>query len=180
MHIVLGLIKAINIIDEIVKLIKKSKDKKNAKENLMNTYNFTEPQAEAIVMMHLYKLSNTDVNIYINEKLELEKTIAELEEILSDDHKLKKVIIKDLKDISNKFGIERRTKIQEKEEEIVIDKRDLIAKEDVYVVLSKEGYMQVDGWLKYEEVSTSNLLLFKYPLRYFTAYPFFIYSQKHK
>ena len=142
LHIVLGLIKAINIIDEIVKLIKKSKDKKNAKENLMNTYNFTEPQAEAIVMMHLYKLSNTDVNIYINEKLELEKTIAELEEILSDDHKLKKVIIKDLKDISNKFGIERRTKIQEKEEEIVIDKRDLIAKEDVYVVLSKEGYIK--------------------------------------
>ncbi len=142
LHIVLGLIKAINIIDEIVKLIKKSKDKKNAKENLMNTYNFTEPQAEAIVMMHLYKLSNTDVNIYINEKLDLEKTIAELEEILNDDHKLKKVIIKDLKDISNKFGIERRTKIQEKEEEIVIDKRDLIAKEDVYVVLSKEGYIK--------------------------------------
>ena len=150
LHIVLGLIKAINVIDDIVKIIKQSKDKKNAKENLMKTYDFTEPQAESIVMMHLYKLSNTDVNIYINERDNLNKTINELEEILADDHKLKKVIIKDLKEISNKYGIDRRTEIKEKEAEIVIEKRDLIAKEDVYVTLTREGYIKRSSLKSYK------------------------------
>ncbi|MDY2728402.1 MAG: DNA topoisomerase IV subunit A [Candidatus Onthovivens sp.] len=140
LHIVDGLIHAVNIIDEIVALIRGSKDKKDAKNNLINKFNFSEEQAEAIVMMHLYKLSNTDVNIYINEKKDLEDQITELSEILTSESKLKRVIANDLKKISEKYGIERRTLITEENQEVSIEKRDLIIKEDVFVCVTREGY----------------------------------------
>lgn len=142
LHIVEGLIKAQSIINEIIAIIRKSKDKAESKVNLMKAYDFTEPQTEAIVTMRLYRLSNTDVKIYMDEKASLETQIKELKEILSSKNKLNKIIVRDLKEIVKTYGIPRRTLIEEKKEEIQIDKRDLIAKEDTYVVITKDGYIK--------------------------------------
>ena len=150
LHIVEGLIKSVSIINEIIKIIRASKDKADSKVNLINTYGFTEIQAEAIVTMRLYKLSNTDVKIYLDEKEELEKTIAYLEETLADQNKIKKVIVNDLKEIAKKYGVPRRTVIESKKEEIQIDKRDLIVKEDVYVVVTEDGYVKRSSLKSYK------------------------------
>ncbi len=140
LHILDGLIKAVSVVDEVVKIIRASKDKQDSKKNLMSAFGFSELQAEAIVNLQLYKLSNTDITTFVNEKKALEASIEELKQILSDEKKLHKVIIRDLKAIADKYGDDRRTSIEEKGETIVIDKRDLIAKEDVYVVVTKDGY----------------------------------------
>ncbi len=140
LHIVEGLILAINNIDEVIRIIRKSKDKADSKEKLKERFGLSEEQAEAIVTMQLYRLSNTDVQVYLDERDSLKALIAELESILADDKKLKKVIIKDLKEIADKFGVERKTKVEEKQEEQTIDRRDLVAKEDVWVAISREGY----------------------------------------
>ena len=130
LHIVEGLIKASLLINEVVDIIKKSKDKADSKVNIMNHFGFSNEQAEAIVTMPLYKLSHTDEVILEKEKAELTKDIEFLTEILSNEEKLNRVIIKDLKAIANKYGDNRRTQIEEKGETIQIDKRELIAKED--------------------------------------------------
>ena len=150
LHIVEGLIKSVSIINEIIAIIRKSADKADSKKNLMNAYGFSEIQAEAIVTMRLYKLSNTDVRIYVEEKAELEKTIAYLEETLADENKIRKVIVNHLKAIIKKFGIPRRTVIETKKDEIQIDKRDLIVKEDVYVVVTKDGYVKRSSLKSYK------------------------------
>ena len=150
LRIVEGLIKAISIINEVVQLIRKSKDKADAKLNLQNTFGFTEPQSEAIVTMRLYKLTNTDVTIYVAEKENLINQINDYEEILANPNKLKKVIINDLKAIVKQFGQPRRSSIEEKEDEVQIDKRDLIAKEDVYVVVTRDGYIKRSSLKSYK------------------------------
>ena len=150
LHIVEGLIKAISIINEVVQLIRKSKDKADAKLNLQKTFGFTEPQSEAIVSMRLYRLTNTDVTIYVDEKNNLIKQISDYEETLANPNKLKKIIISDLKAIVKEFGQLRRSIIEEKEEEVQIDKRDLIAKEDVYVVVTRDGYIKRSSLKSYK------------------------------
>ena len=150
LHIVEGLIKAISIINEVVQLIRKSKDKADAKLNLQKTFGFTEPQSEAIVSMRLYRLTNTDVTIYVDEKNNLIKQISDYEETLANPNKLKKIIISDLKAIVKEFGQPRRSIIEEKEEEVQIDKRDLIAKEDVYVVITRDGYIKRSSLKSYK------------------------------
>ena len=150
LHIVEGLIKAISIIEEVVALIRKSKDKADAKLNLQNKFGFTEPQSEAIVSMKLYKLTNTDVTIYVDEKNNLVAQIADFEETLAKPNKLRKIIISDLKDIIKKFGTPRRSIIEEKQDEVQIDKRDLIAKEDVYVVITRDGYIKRSSLKSYK------------------------------
>ena len=150
LHIVEGLIKAISIINEVVQLIRKSKDKADAKLNLQKTFGFTEPQSEAIVSMRLYRLTNTDVTIYVDEKNNLIKQISDYEETLANPNKLKKIIISDLKAIVKEFGQPRRSVIEEKEEEVQIDKRDLIAKEDVYVVVTRDGYIKRSSLKSYK------------------------------
>lgn len=142
LHIIKGLIKAINIIDEVVKIIRGSKDKGDSKHNLINAYKFSETQAEAIVMMPLYKLSNTDVNIYIKEQANLESQIKDLTETLNNPTKLKRIIIDELHDITKKYGVPRRSIIVDESPKIEIDKRDLIIKEDVYVVVTSDGYIK--------------------------------------
>src|SRR5574344_398993 len=140
--IVEGLIKAVSIVNEVVDTIKASKDKEDSKKNLISKFGFTEPQAEAIVMMHLYRLSNTDVTTYIEEKKSLDAIILDLKETLASPIKVKHIIIDDLKDITKKFGVARKTKIvDDYDSRIVIDKRALIIKEDCYVTLSVDGYI---------------------------------------
>lgn len=142
LHIVEGLIKASLYINEVVEIIKKSKDKADSKVNLMSHYDFSNEQAEAIVTMPLYKLSHTDELILENEKKQLIKDIEILTGILEDQNKLNRVLIKDLRSISDKYGDERRTQIHEKGEITPIDKRELIAKEEVMVSLTRDGYIK--------------------------------------
>ncbi|MFA5480874.1 MAG: DNA topoisomerase IV subunit A [Bacilli bacterium] len=142
LHIVDGLIKAISTLDEIVKVIRTSKDKVNAKENLQKKFAFSEAQSEAIVMLQLYKLSNTDITTLTNEKNTLEKTIIKLEGILEDRKKLDRVIVADLRAIALKYGDARRTQIVEKDVNMQIDKRDLIAKEEVVLAITRDGYIK--------------------------------------
>ena len=140
LHIVEGLIKAVSIIEQVVDTIRKSKDKADSKKNLIEKFGFSEVQAEAIVMMHLYRLSNTDITTYYKERDSLTANINELKSILSNDKKLRKIIIKDLTEIKEKYGVNRKTLITSEIKEVSIDKRDLIIKEDVYVVITKAGY----------------------------------------
>lgn len=142
LHIVDGLILASLNINEVVEIIKRSNDKADSKVNLMARYGFSNEQAEAIVTMPLYKLSHTDEETLMNEKKQLEEDIEILKGIIEDPNKLNRVLIKDLKAISDKYGDERRTKIEEKGEIEPIDKRQLIAKEEYVVALSRDGYLK--------------------------------------
>lgn len=142
LHIVNGLLIAALNINEVVEIIRKSKDKADSKINLINRFELTSEQAEAIVMMPLYKLSHTDEMILRNEKTELEKNIERLKGILEDDNKLNRVIVKDLKNVAETYGDDRRTLITEKEEVKPIDKRDLIAKEDTVLAVTRDGYIK--------------------------------------
>ena len=142
LHIVEGLIQASLNINEVVEIIKKSKDKADSKVNLMNRYGFSNEQAEAIVTMPLYKLSHTDEVTLENEKVQLLKDIETLKGILEDESKLNRVLVRELKAIADKYGDDRRTAIQEKEEIAPIDKRELIAKDDVMVALTRDGYVK--------------------------------------
>lgn len=141
-HIIEGLILASININEVVEIIKKSKDKADSKINLIKKYNFSNEQAEAIVMMPLYKLSHTDEQTLEIEKKELDDAIIKCQGILSDPMKLNRVICSDLKAIKDEYGDARRTLIKDKEEVAPIDKRDLIAKEEVVVSLTKDGYVK--------------------------------------
>ncbi len=141
-HIVEGLIKAISILDDVINIIRASTDKRDAKKNLMSAYDFTESQAEAIVSLQLYRLTNTDITQLQQEAAELEKKIAELTEILSSEKKLQKVIIKELRDIKKKYSDKRRTEIEEKIEELKVSLEVLIPDEDVVVTVTNDGYLK--------------------------------------
>ena len=142
LHIVEGLIYASLNINEVVEIIKKSKDKADSKLNLMKRYEFSNEQAEAIVTMPLYKLSHTDEVILEKEKETLLKDIETLEGILSDEAKLNRVLVRELKAIAEKYGDDRRTSIEEKRDAAPIDKRALIAKEEVMIAVSRDGYVK--------------------------------------
>lgn len=142
LHIVNGLIKAISILDEVIATIRASKDKKDAKRNLMAKYQFTEPQAEAIVSLQLYRLTNTDITALQKEEEELAKNIAKLKEILESEKKLLAVIKKELRDVRKRFEEPRRTVIENEIEEIKINMEVLVPNEDVIVTVTKEGYVK--------------------------------------
>ena len=157
LHIVEGLIYASLNINEVVEIIKKSKDKADSKINLMNRYGFSNEQAEAIVTMPLYKLSHTDEITLQKEKDVLLKDIETLKGILEDESKLNRVLVRELKAIADKYGDDRRTQIQEKQEVAPIDKRELIAKDDVMVALTRDGYIKRSTIKSYRS-STDNYL----------------------
>ena len=142
LHIVEGLILASLNINDVVDIIRKSKDKADSKLNLIKRYNLSNEQAEAIVTMPLYKLSHTDEIILEKEKEQLNKDIEVLTGIIEDPAKLNRVLVKDLRRIAEKYGDERRTQIVEKTEAKEIDKRELIAKEDVMIAVSYDGYLK--------------------------------------
>ena len=142
MHITEGLVKAISILDEVIAVIRASKNKPDAIENLVKKFDFTIEQATAIVMLQLYRLTNTDITI-LNEKLEnLRKIIEELTGILNDESKLKGVIKDELRRMKKEYGVPRKTEISETVKEIKIDQTDLITKEDVIIVLTNDGYLK--------------------------------------
>lgn len=142
MHYNEGLIKAISILDEVIRVIRASKNKADAKENLVKEFDFTMEQAEGIVTLQLYKLTNTDI-VELEKRLEeLKNLIKLLESILSDENVLCSVIKDELRKIKKEFGQPRRTEISEVAKEINISAEDLIIKENVMVVLTKQGYIK--------------------------------------
>ncbi|MDZ5472728.1 DNA topoisomerase IV subunit A [Bacillus sp. 31A1R] len=141
-HIVEGLMKALSILDEVIATIRASKDKRDAKDNLISQFAFSEAQAEAIVSLQLYRLTNTDITALQAEAEELAKRIAELTAILESDKKLFSVIQKELKDVKKRFVDDRRTIVEAEIEEIKINLEVLVASEDVIVTVTKEGYVK--------------------------------------
>lgn len=141
-HIVEGLIKMVSVLDEVVQIIRHSKDKADAKKNLIQAFGFSERQAEAIVMLQLYRLTNTDVTALEKENEELTKTIQELTAILSSETKLLKVIQDELKQVKKQFETPRRSVIEKHIQEIKIDETDMVVKEDVMVAITKDGYVK--------------------------------------
>ena len=137
-----GLVKVMSILDEVIKIIRASKNKSDAKNNLVKEFAFTERQAEAIVMLQLYKLTNTDVTLVLEEKEELAKKIDLLKRILASDEALKRVIVNELKQVKHNYAHPRKTKIVDEVTEIKIDVTKMIPKENVIVVVTNEGYVK--------------------------------------
>ena len=158
-HIVEGLIKAISILDEVIKTIRSSKNKANAIENLVKEYDFTEKQADAIVTLQLYRLTNTDIVALQEEMKKLLDQMKELEAILADEKVLIQVLIKELKSIKDKYATPRKTEIREEITEIKIDATSMIPKEDVMVVVTNEGYIKRTSLRSYAASNLEDLTL---------------------
>lgn len=178
MHIVEGLMKALSILDEVINLIRNSKNKKDAKDNLVAEFDFTEAQAEAIVMLQLYRLTNTDIVALEEEHAELEALIKKLRNILDDHDALLSVIKDELNEIKKKFKVDRLSTIEAEISEIKIDKEVMVPSEEVILSVSHHGYIKRtstrsfnasgvteiglkdgDRLLKYQEVNTQDTVL---------------------
>ncbi|EOC4781407.1 DNA topoisomerase IV subunit A [Staphylococcus aureus] len=178
MHIVEGLIKALSILDKVIELIRSSKNKRDAKENLIEVYEFTEEQAEAIVMLQLYRLTNTDIVALEGEHKELEALIKQLRHILDNHDALLNVIKEELNEIKKKFKSERLSLIEAEIEEIKIDKEVMVLSEEVILSMTRHGYIKRtsirsfnasgvediglkdgDSLLKHQEVNTQDTVL---------------------
>ena len=153
LHIVEGLIKALSILDEVIRVIRSSKDKTDAINNLVKEFDFTFKQAEAIVVLQLYRLTNTDVTELEEKAKNLKVVIAALEAILSDENRLKSVMKEELKEIKKNYATERKTEIRDEVEEIKIDTVSMIPKEDVVVIVTKEGYVKRVSLRSYDKDS---------------------------
>lgn len=153
LHIVEGLIKCISILDEVIKVIRASKNKSDAKLNLVKEFEFSEKQAEAIVMLQLYRLTNTDVVELEEEMAKLKKIIEGLSAILGDENVLKSVMKKDLRDVRNHYAMDRITDIKEEITEIKIDTSVMIPKEDVIVLVTHDGYIKRTSLRSYQASS---------------------------
>lgn len=141
-HIVGGLIKALSILDQVIATIRGSKDKKDAKMNLVKEYAFTEEQAEAIVSLQLYRLTNTDITALEKENKELSELIEKLTLILSNEKELLNVLKTELREVKKQYKSPRLTKLEEEIEEITIETAVLIPQEEVMVSITKEGYIK--------------------------------------
>ena len=141
-NIVSGLIKAISILDEVIKTIRASKNKVDAKYNLVDKYGFTEEQAEAIVMLQLYKLTNTDIVTLEERSKTLQELIKECNHILEDENELKNVMKSELREIKKNYNTERKTVIKDEITEIKIDELDMVSKDDYIVCISNAGYIK--------------------------------------
>lgn len=158
-HIVEGLIKCISILDEVIKVIRASKNKSDAKDNLVKEFEFTEAQAEAIVTLQLYRLTNTDVVALENEKEQLEKIINGLTAILGSEEVLKSVMKKDLRSVRDEYPTPRLTDIKDEITEIKIDETAMIPKEDVVVLVTKDGYIKRTSFRSYTASNPEDLMM---------------------
>lgn len=148
-HVLEGLVKALNILDEVIAAIKASKNRQDAQNNLVWMFGFSERQADSILTLQLYRLTNLEIRTLEKELEETEKKIASLRSILESDKKLVSVIRKELMEIRDKYGIERRAAIQGEVEEIKVSLEALVNAEDVLVTLSAEGYIKRTSMLSF-------------------------------
>ena len=158
-HILEGLIKCISILDEVIKVIRASKNKSDAKDNLVKEFEFTIEQAEAIVTLQLYRLTNTDVVALEEEMRDLEKKIGIWEQILNNEAALKHVMKKELQNINKDYPTPRLTDIKEEITEIKIDEADMIPKEDVVVAITKDGYIKRTSFRSFGSSNIDDMIL---------------------
>lgn len=156
-HVVEGLIRAMSVLDELIAKIRASKDKADAKQNIMAAFGFTDRQAEAIVNLQLYRLTNTDVTQLEKEAQELMKTIEKLEAILGSEKKLVQVIKKELEEIKSQFTDARRSEIQAEIEEIKINLEVMVPPEDVIITVTQAGYVKRTSLRSYSASSPEEL-----------------------
>lgn len=142
LEIIEGLIHAMDILDQVIKTIRASKNKADAKKNLIAKFKFTERQAEAIVSLQLYRLTNTDVDALVQEQSELNDKVAVYKKLLSDRATLEQEIIKELRAVKKNFASPRRTQISEESAKVKIDEKALVADEQVRVLISRDGYLK--------------------------------------
>ncbi|EFW08392.1 DNA topoisomerase 4 subunit A [Streptococcus anginosus 1_2_62CV] len=142
LHIVEGLIRVISILDEVIALIRASENKSDAKENLKVSYDFTEEQAEAIVTLQLYRLTNTDVVILEEEQAELREKIAMLSAIIGDERTMYNLMKRELREVKKKFGNPRLSELQDTANAIEIDTASLIVEEETFVSVTRGGYLK--------------------------------------
>lgn len=142
LHIVEGLIRVISILDEVIALIRASENKADAKENLKVSYDFTEEQAEAIVTLQLYRLTNTDVVVLEEEEAELREKIAMLAAIIGDERTMYNLMKRELRDVKKKFGNPRLSELQDTANTIEIDTASMIVEEETYVSVTRSGYIK--------------------------------------
>ena len=142
LEIVKGLISMVSILDSVIATIRNSKNKADAKENIISKYGFTDIQAEAIVMLQLYRLTNTDIFALRTEQKELEQSIKQLKHILSSETALQKTIIAELSRVKEIVNIERKTQIEHEVEEVEVKTEEFIAKEDVMLLITHDGYLK--------------------------------------
>ncbi|RRD32273.1 DNA topoisomerase IV subunit A [Streptococcus minor] len=142
LHIVEGLIRVISILDDVIALIRASENKADAKENLKVSYEFSEEQAEAIVTLQLYRLTNTDIVTLENEEANLRDLIATLAAIIGDERTMYNVMKRELRDVKKKFASDRLSELQDEAVVIEIDTASLIVEEETFVSLTKGGYIK--------------------------------------
>ncbi len=148
-HVVDGLVKALNILDEVIETIKASKNRQDAQRNLVEKYGFTERQADAILTLQLYRLTNLEIHALERERKDLQKKIKDLRSILDDHKKLIKVIKDELLEIRDTYGIDRRSEIRGEIEEIKVNLEVMITPEDVIVAMTNEGYIKRTSMLSF-------------------------------
>ncbi|MGM0495865.1 MAG: DNA topoisomerase IV subunit A [Bacillota bacterium] len=141
-HIVLGFLKMVSVLDEVIKIIRASSGKKDAQDKLVEKFKFTQEQADAIVSLRLYRLSSTDVNEMKEESLRLTKAIKSLTKILNNENELEKVITDEIQEMIKKYPSSRKTIIKDEIKKIEIDEQELIQNENVMLVISKDGYIK--------------------------------------
>ncbi|QVK21837.1 DNA topoisomerase IV subunit A [Mycoplasmatota bacterium] len=156
LHIVDGLIRMVDILDQVIQTIRDSKNKANAKEMIIEKYEFSEIQAEAIVTLQLYRLSNTDIKDLRSEKRNLNNEITKLKKILSSEEELKRVIIDELSIIKDNLATDRKSLIEEELSEIKINEMELIPEEEVIVALSNDGYLKRSSLRSYNASGEEN------------------------
>ncbi|WP_105117808.1 DNA topoisomerase IV subunit A [Streptococcus suis] len=142
LHIVEGLIRVISILDEVIALIRASENKADAKENLKISYDFSEEQAEAIVTLQLYRLTNTDIVTLENEEAALREQIQTLAAIIGDERTMFNLMKKELREVKKQFGNPRLSELQDQAETIEIDTASLIVEEETFVSVTKAGYIK--------------------------------------
>lgn len=156
LEIIQGLIHAIDILDQVIKTIRASKNKADAKKNLIAKYKFTEKQAEAIVSLQLYRLTNTDVNELIAEQDKLNKLAEKYRKLLSDRKTLEKEIIKELSAVKKEFSNPRRTQISQESAKVEIDEKALVTDEQVRVLISRDGYLKRSSIRSYQSTDDAD------------------------
>lgn len=176
LHIVEGIIKMMDVLDEVIDLIRASKNKKDAKSRLMKAFKFSDEQTEAIVTLQLYRLSSTDIMALQEELRQLQAEINDLELVLHNEKELERVIIDELRNVQKKLATKRLTEIEDEIEKITISEEELITEEQVVVGITKEGYVKSTSLRSYratedvtlrdndsilfaQEVSTLNTIL---------------------